>query len=308
MSGGAGEYRDEMVDAYIRHLLQGQDPPDLANVDAGARADLEKTFTLLDAVAGIDPDLVPPAENDPVAQALGFDPDQTASAARAGPPDDARRRIIQEVGLMNRGALVTSDEEAASLPEARSDLLVRVGGVRIRIAILGADELTRLEELLSEADRLFYRFPETAAVALVGGDDDLSCQLVEPQDCRPAVETPKGTRVGPRPRRPQLPLRSALMSYLDDIEPVWEEPEAMADAADRELDVEAVAAGIATAVVRRLEDEASRARVPAKRVAFAALGDREIEELTRLVVDVSRGRIAGEDIGERISVLTGDAA
>ena len=308
MSGGAGEYRDEMVDAYIRHLLQGQEPPDLATLGSEARAELEKAFTLLDAIAGIDPDLVPQAGDDPVAEALGLEPGHTASALPAGFRRDVRRRIVQEIRLVDRGALVTADEEAALLPEARSDLLVRVAGTRIRIAIVGTDELTRLDELLAEADRLFYRFPETAAVALVAADDDLSCQLVEAEDCRPAIETSKGRRVGPRPRRPQLPLRLALMSYLDDIEPVWEEPEAIADAADRAFDVERVAAETAIAVVRRLEDEASRARITARRTALAALGDREIEALTRLVVDVSRGRIAGEDVGERIALLAGDAA
>jgi hypothetical protein len=308
MSGGASEDRDEMVGAYIRHLLRGQEPPDLASLGPQARAELEKTFTLLDAIAGIAPDLVPQAGDDPVAEALGLEPATPATSPPAGTPGDARRRIVQEIGLMNRGALVAADEEAASLPDARSDLLVRVAAVRIRIAIVGADELARLEELLLEADRLFYRFPETAAVALVADDDELSCQVVEPQDCRPAVVAPTGTRVGPRPGRPELPLRLALTSYLDDIEPVWEEPEAMAGATDREFDVGAVAAETATAVVRRLKDEASRARITARRAALAALGDREIEALTRLVVDVSRGRISGDDIGERIGVLVGDAA
>ena len=307
MSGGASEDRDEVVGAYIHHLLRGQDPPDVARLGPEARAELEKTFALLDAIAGIAPDLVPQAGDDPVVQALGLEPAPPAPSPPAGLPGDARRRIVEEIGLMQRGALVTADDEAASLPDARSDLLVRVAGVRIRIAIVGADELATPEELLREADRLFYRFPETAAVALVAADD-LSCQVVEPQDCRPAVEAPTGTRAGPRPGRPELPLRLALTSYLDDIEPVWEEPETMSGAAEREFDVGAVAAETAAAVIRRLKDEASRARIVPRRAALAALGDREIEALTRLVVDVSRGRIAGDDIGEWIDELVGDAA
>jgi hypothetical protein len=61
-------------------------------------------------------------------------------------------------------------------------------------------------------------------------------------------------------------------------------------------------------VIRRLGDEASRARIAARRGALAALGDREIEGLTRLVVDVSQGRLSDEDVGERIEILAGDAA
>src|SRR2546422_4628517 len=220
------EQPDEMVDAYLRHLLQGGEAPDLSGMDARQRTALERTFTLLDAIAGIDPDLVPPLEHDAVARALGFSPGEAASIA---PPRDARRRVAREIERLRRGALVLPDEEAAELPDARSDLLVRVGGARIRVAIVGPGELAHPEELLREADRLFYRFPETAAVALVAGDDDLSTQVVEPQDCRPAVEVPTGVRVGPRPRRPRLALGAALASYLDTIEPVWEEPGTMVD-------------------------------------------------------------------------------
>src|SRR5437660_2015121 len=172
------EQPDEMVDAYLRHLLQGGEAPDLSGMDARERTDLKRTFTLLDAIAGIDPDLVPPHEDDAVARALGLSPPAPASDAA-----DTLRRVTREIERLGRGALVLPDEEAAELPDARSDLLVRVGGVRIRVAIVGPGELSRLGELLREADRLFYRFPETAAVAPVAADEDLSCQLVEPEHC-----------------------------------------------------------------------------------------------------------------------------
>jgi hypothetical protein len=264
----------------------------------------EQTIALLDAIAGIDPDLVPPLEDDPVARALGFTPAEAAGPARR---EDARRRITREIERLNRGAVVLADEEAAELPDARSDLLVRIAGVRIRIMIVGPGELSHPQELLREADRLFYRFPETAAVALVADDEELSCLLVEPQDCRPAVETPSGMRIGPRPRRPRLPLLAALASYLDEIEPVWEEPGTIVDA-ESDFDVAVLATETATAVVRRLKDEASRARIPAKGIAFAALGEEEVEDLAKLVMDVARGHLAAEDVGERISQIVRDAA
>lgn len=303
---------DAVVDAYIRHLLDGTEAPDLTGLAEAAglagmrpeeRAELEETLALLDVIAGIDPDLVPEAGADPVAQALGFEPAPVAAGVRVARSDEVLLRITREIGRMHRGALVARDDEVAAATGARSDLLVRVAGVRIRVVVVGAAELEQIEPLLAEADRLFYRFPETAAVALVAADDELSCQLVEAQDCRPAVETPAGVRVGPRPRRPVLPLRMALESYLDEIEPVWEEPEGIADAADAPFDVEAVAGEIAAGVVRRLADEGSRARIAAKRSAFGALGDREVEALTRLVADVSQGRLPGSGIGRRIDAL-----
>jgi hypothetical protein len=82
----------------------------------------------------------------------------------------------------------------------------------------------------------------------------------------------------------------------------------MVETADRDFDVAVVAAETATEVVRRLKEEAVRARIPAKGIAFAALGNYEIEELTRLVMDVARGHIASEEVGERIGRLARDAA
>jgi hypothetical protein len=114
--------------------------------------------------------------------------------------------------------------------------------------------------------------------------------------------------VGPRPRLPRLALGAALTSYLDTIEPVWEEPGTIIDDVDRDFDVAVVAAETATEVVRRLKEEAARARISAKGFAFGALGNYEIEELTRLVMDVALGHIAAEDVGERIGRLARDAA
>jgi hypothetical protein len=115
-------------------------------------------------------------------------------------------------------------------------------------------------------------------------------------------------RTGPRPRRPRLPLLAALASYLDEIEPVWEEPETIVDLADRDFDVAVLASETATAVIRRLKDEAARARIPAKAIAFAALGEEEVEELAKLVMDVARGLLPGDDVGERIRQIATEAA
>jgi hypothetical protein len=307
VSGQPDEHSEDLIDACIRRLVEGRDAPGLGGIHADERARLEATFRLLDAVAGIDPDLVPPLEADPVARALGFTP-AVATVAPALPAEDVPARIAREVERLRRGALVLPDEEAAELPDARSDLLVRVAGLRIRVVVAAPEELAHPAELLREADRLFFRFPETAAVALVADDADLSCLVVEPQDCRPALEAPAGRRAGPRPRRQRLSLGAALASYLDEVEPVWEEPGMLTDGPDRDFDVAVVAAETAAAVVRRLKDEASRARIPAKALAYAALGEYETEELARLVMDVAEGRLAGEQVGERIARLVRSAA
>src|SRR3989442_13754379 len=102
------EQPDEIVDAYLRHLLQGGEAPDLSGMDARERTDLERTFTLLDAIAGIDSDLVPPHEDDAVARALGLSPPAPASDAA-----DTRRRITREIERWRRGAAGAPPTEEA---------------------------------------------------------------------------------------------------------------------------------------------------------------------------------------------------
>src|SRR2546422_3613 len=178
------EQPDEMVDAYLRHLLQGGEAPDLAGMDARERTDLERTFTLLDAIAGIDPELVPPYEDDAVARALGLSPPAPASDVA-----DTRRRITREIERLRRGA------------------------------------------------------------------------------------------PGPPPRARGLGWGAVWRAHGAPWGRVGGEPGTMVETAARDFDGAVVAAETATDVVRRLKEEAVRARIPAKGIAFAALGNYEIEEL-----------------------------
>ena len=108
MSRQPGEQPDEMIDAYIRRLLQGQGAPDLAPDLARAgereRAELERTFTLLDAIAGIDADLVPPLEDDPVARVhqcidRGVETKSSAYNADARAPQTVSNQKLRVVGV-----------------------------------------------------------------------------------------------------------------------------------------------------------------------------------------------------------------
>ncbi len=299
MSKERKERDEDPIDAYLRHIDEGRNFPSLSDLPADERTQLAATFKLLDSIAGIDANLVPNLEDDPVAMGLGFVPDAAAGVTSVAAEAAWRGAVAREVELLNRAASLERDVEANQIPELRSDLLLRVGGIRIRLVRVESDELAHPRELLQEANSVFSRFPETVAIACVADDDELLTQIVESRDCRSAIEAPVGKLVPPRPRRPQLPLRSALVSYLEGVEPIWDPPSAAAGIREDPSSVHEIAHEVASSVIRRLSKDGSKARTPAKRETWVPLGDREVDYLTRLVIDVHRGAIEPSDVAAR---------
>jgi hypothetical protein len=308
MSKERKERKENLIDDYLMHVDEGGNVSSLSDLPAADRGELEATFKMLDSIAGIDANLVPNLEDDPVAKGLGFVPEAGADVTSLVPEPAWRQAVTREIELLNRTASVERDVEANGIPEVRSDLLLRVGGMRIRVVRVESDELQHTSELLLEANRVFNRFPETAAIACVAFDEDLLTQVVEARDCRSAIEPPAGSLVPPRPRRPQLPLRSALVSYLEGVEPIWDPPSAAAGIRDDASSVDEIAHEVVSSVIGRLSEEGSKARTPAKRETWIPLGEREVRHLTELVRDVHRGSIESSDIAAREQQIIEDVA
>jgi hypothetical protein len=308
MSKERKERKEDLIDAYLRRVDEGGDVPSLSDLPADDRSELEATFKMLDSIAGIDANLVPNLEDDPVARGLGFVPGAGADVASLVPEPVWRQAVTREIEQLNRAASIERDVEANQIPEVRSDLLLRVGGMRMRVVRVESDELQDPSELLLEANRVFTRFPETVAIACVAFDEELLTQVVEARDCRSAIETPAGKLVPPRPRRPQLPLRSALVSYLEGVEPIWDPPSAATGIREDASSVEEIAHEVASSVIGRLSEDGSKARTPAKRETWIPLGDREVRHVARLVIDVHRGSIESSDIAAREQQIIEDVA
>lgn len=295
MSKDGKERNAELIDAYLRHIHEGGDVPDLSDLSEDESRELAATFKMLDAIAGIPADLVPDLEHDPVAKALGFIPALDASVPQLSPIEDI---VIAEIASMGRDATILRDAEAAHIDEARSDLLLRVEGIRIRLAIVESLEQEG-EDALHEADRIFYRFPNTTAVVFVQADEDLLSQILEPRDCRPAIQTPEGVLVPPRPRYPRLPLRSALTGYLEDVEPIWDPPDAAMGGTSDSASAEEIARDVALSIIRRLSEGGAKARMPAKQETWIPLGDKEADGLARLILDIHSGSITMGNLAPR---------
>jgi hypothetical protein len=308
MSKDRKERKEDLIDEYLRRIDEGGAKPSLTHLPADERNELEATLRMLDSIAGIDANLVPSLEDDPVARELGFVTGGGAGVASLAPEPAWRQAVTKEIMLVDRSATIERDVEANQTPGLRSDLLLRVAGMRIRVVHLESDEMENPSELLAEANHVFKRFPETVAIIFVAADEDLLSQVVEARDCRPAIETPAGRLMSPRPRRPQLPLRSALVSYLEGIEPIWDPPSAAAAIREDISSVEEIAHEVALRVIRRLSEEGSKARTRAKRDTWIPLGDREVGELAKLVIDVHRGSIDPADIAAREQQIVEDVA
>jgi hypothetical protein len=126
----------------------------------------------------------------------------------------------------------------------------------------------------------------------VANDAELSTQVVDPYESSEAIDVPSGTWQGPRPARPTLPLVEAIRGYLEYVLPTWEDAD-LSPLQDAPVDVADIALDAALAALRRLDDEASRARIPEKRAAFSALGADHAQRLAVLVEQIQQGRFQG---------------
>ena len=295
MNKDGKERNAELIDAYLRHIHEGGDVPDLSDLSEEESRELAATFKMLDAIAGVPADLVPDLEQDPVAKALGFIPSLDASVPQFSPIEDV---VVTEIESMGRDATILRDAEAAHIGDARSNLLLRVEGIRIRLVIVESLEQEG-EDALHKADRIFYRFPNTSAVVFVQADEELLSQILESRDCRPAIQTPEGVLVPPRPRYPRLPLRSALTGYLEDVEPIWDPPNAATGMTSDSASADEIARDVALSVIRRLSEDGAKAKTPAKKETWIPLGDKEADGLARLILDIHSGSITISNLAPR---------
>src|SRR4029077_1851741 len=84
----------------------------------------------------------------------------------------------------------------------------------------GEGALAASDEWLGHLARGFRMLPDTTAVALV--EPELSCLIVQPEDCTPTIEVPRGSLVARRYRRPVQPAGEALSAFLLELIPQWE--------------------------------------------------------------------------------------
>jgi hypothetical protein len=178
-------------------------------------------------------------------------------------------------------------------------------GGRVRVWLLDADSAQTTErnaDFWADLNRVYRMFPDMAAVALVG--KDLSCLIVEPEDCAPQIRVPSGSLLARRYRRAIRPAAEALSDFLDDLNPYWDPMPAFDPDAGLRIDVSDIGDDLVRTAIERQHGIGKRARMGnPKKDALLALGDKEISALNSLARGLLEGSIDPADLEQRIESL-----
>ncbi|MGH2829490.1 MAG: hypothetical protein ACRDJM_03295 [Actinomycetota bacterium] len=151
------------------------------------------------------------------------------------------------------------------------------------------------DERLRHLARVFRLLPDTTAVALV--DMALSCLIVQPEDCAPAIEVPRGLLTARRYRRPVHPVGEALSVFLRELIPYWEPMGGLVEQAVLTIDVAPIARERAVQAIGDQVAAGGRARkTNPKRKALTELGDKQAGDIAKLVLEIHEGRAQPDDV------------
>lgn len=278
--------------AHLEYLELGGTEPDISHLTDDERRRLEELIALVDQTQGV---------------AFGRRLDEDA-AARASATTDAGRTVLATLrDVLPPVARMSNDPAATTIAVPGLDVaegwIVGTFGGRIRVWLFGeGSALTTTGDLLRELGRVFRSFPDTSAIALV--DTDQSCLLVQPEDCAPTIEVPRGSLVGRRFRRPVQPVGDAVSVFFRELVPYWEPLPGIGDETTRAIDVAPMARDRAERAIEEQVAAGGRARrTNPKRKALTELGQAESGALAKLVHDVHEGRAEGDDVEETLRKL-----
>jgi hypothetical protein len=290
-----GEDRiQEALAAHLEHVELGGPEPDVSHLNPAELEKLNELIGLLDQTEG-------------VAFGRGLDEGRAEAVAST----EAGERLVATLrDALPAAARIANDPAATTIGIPGMNVvegwIVGTFGGRIRVWLLVGDgALEASAGWLRDLGRVFRLFPDTAAVALV--EPDHSCLLVQPEDCAPTIEVPRGSLVGRRYRRPVHPVAEALSVFLRELIPYWEPMQGISDQASRTIPVPPIAH---ERVDRAIEDQVAaggRARkTNPKRKALTELGEKEAGGLAKLLVEIHEGRAEPDDVEQELRRLATD--
>lgn len=281
----------EALAAHLEHLELGGPEPDVSHLTAEEREALNGLIGLLDQTEGV---------------AFGRGRDEQRVDVTAA--TEAGDRILEALrDALPAAARIRNDPGAttSAVPGLRvlEGWVVGTFGGRVRVWQLeAAGAIGSAEQWLRGLGRVFRTYPDTAAVALV--EPDLSCLIVLPEDCAPAIEVPRGSIVARRHRRPVERVGEALSVFLRELIPSWEPMEDFGERTGDAIDVGSIARARAIHAVEDQVAAGGRARKSnPKRKALTELGEEEAGALAALVVEVHEGRANPDDVERELMRL-----
>ncbi|MGH3904182.1 MAG: hypothetical protein ACRDTE_08335 [Pseudonocardiaceae bacterium] len=263
-------------------------------------------FEIVAALADRDAEL-PPIEDDPVAIRLGLveasrsnqiDVDPSASDDDCADGDDPVRISLDDLAFrFNRQ--ITIDFAPAWTPQAPAGMqsvakCIALGEV-VAVFVADVEEWSREPETVA---KFFREHPDVSAVALVSRDVERAV-VVTAADAHHSVDPVRGWLAPHSPSSPE-PLGIALGRHFDRCLPDWER---VAD-----LD-ELLGLGDLTAAASEISSSQvalalrAKPRLEYKKESLQALSAIDSSAIAMVVVEVQSGRLAGDELVDRIARL-----
>jgi hypothetical protein len=283
----------EALAAHIAHLELGGPEPDFSHLTAEEQERLEALIGLLDQTEG-------------VAFGRGLDEPRVGVSAST----EAGRQLLAALSdTLPPAARVSSDPVMTTIDvpgmHAVEGWVIGTFGGRIRVWLLeGEGALAASDMWLGHLAQVFRLLPDTTVLALV--DPELSCLIVQPEDCAPMIEVPRGSLVSRHYRRPIQPIREALPAFLIELLPHWESLERMTERVVPTVEVEPDVRERAGRAVQDQVAAGGRARkTNPKRKALTSLGEKDATGIADLVLEVHDGRVQPDTVEEALRRLAG---
>lgn len=297
----------EALLAYLEYGEMGGPEPDTSHLSAPEQDEYKRLIEGLQLIEGV-----------PFGVGRGKHEEGWSSASAP-----SRVMRIRQGGATAQSELVVSQLHEALPFDARIDpdplnatanvgefeilesWVVGTFGGRIRVWLLDVDTVEQLEEdtaILGELSGVFRGIPDTAAIALVGSD--LSCLLIEPQDCAVQIQVPDGSLVGRRYRRPLQPLTEGLRAFMHELVPYWDPVPQFRQGAGLISDgLRGSDEFVRTAIHDQVAIGQRARKGNLKKDVLIALGDREIAGLTKIAEQLLQRDIEPDDVEARLERL-----
>lgn len=286
---------DAVIAAFLDHLEHGGREPSFDHLTEGERAEAKELIDLIKDARGVDFYRSRPSL-DAVLAGTEFEHRLEPGVTVGLSIDAIRTDVVSSLG----SASEPIDDGAAQNEGVRSDAVVRFGSLRIRIQF--RDDIATPAGL-SEVDPraaagpVFGRFPDTAAVVLVIGDQELSSVSIGPFDIDEFIGAPDGLIHQPRITRPVLSLYDTLRRLVDEFAPGLSGDDA-ADAHET-VDLDNIIDSECSAACAAVVAEGRKARTEAKKETWGSFDGGAL--LASLVKDAASGELTEADMDARLT-------
>jgi hypothetical protein len=296
-----GNRVQEALAAYLEYLEMGGSEPETEHLDPEELEELRGLIAALELTEGVEFGLGRDRAGERVRGA--------AAATRQGPGEHLLAQLREEVPP---DARVESDAAHAFAQVGGNEVtdawIVGTFGGRVRIWLLAigtAQELEGNSECLPDLGRAFGALPDTSAVALVA--EDLSCLIVQPEDCAPQITIPTGSLLGRGFRHPVRPAAAAIGDLLSELIPYWDPIPAFDRDPGSTIGSAVPSDELAATAIEEQRGIGQRARKGnPKKDILLALGAEEASTISTLIDGLIDGSVDPGDIEERIERLARD--